>query len=180
MTPKEHVDLSVYPSVDISYKSAKEHYSGQVAALMDKLSKSKTSEKAKAMNPQDFKWSLVFNRAEDPPTVQDPQLFTSILCANSQHWLKARGGGWKNYEEIDVVPQQIRANYERRANLICHQRKAAAAGATNHEENGQDRTKLLADNLLEAFTLLARECQDDRLVAIAKTAVGMLIEDVLE
>jgi len=179
--PKQEIDLSKYPSVDISYKSAKEHYSGQVAALMDKLSQSKTAAKAKAMQPQDFKWSLVFNRADDPPNITDPKFFTSFLCANSQCWLKARGGGWNKYEEITgVVPPQIKAQYEQRANLICQQRKVAEAGESQHEDNGHDRLKDLAENLLEAFNLLAKESKDERLVAIVRTSVGMLIEDVLE
>ncbi len=182
MTPKEHIDLSTYPAIDISYSSAKSHYSGQVAALMDKLANSKTSATAKAMKPQDFKWSIVFNRADDPETVTDPELFTRILCTNSKHWLKARGGGWKNYEELSVVPSQVRNNYEQRANLICHQRQAAAAGEP--EDNGQASQSSLkhdkASKLREAFMELTNLGGDPRLISVAKSALEMLIEDVLE
>lgn len=181
MSKQEHSDLSVYPAIDISYKSAKEHYSGQVAAIMDKLSQSKTAARAKAMQPHEFKWSLVFNRAGDPPsTLTDPKMFTSYLCANSQCWLKARGGGWKGYEPIEVTPPQIRNQYEQRANLICQQRKVAAAGETEHESNCQDQRKSLADELLESFRKFTDQGGDYRLVSVAKSALEMLIEDVLE
>ncbi len=175
------VDLSKYPAVDITYKSAKENYSGQVAALMDKLANSKTSHKAKVMPPQDFKWSLVFNRAEDPPNITDNKAFTAYLCTNSGCWLKARGGGWKGYEEISVTPPQMRNNYEQRANLICQQRKRAEAGETGHDEDGRgDITKLLAESLIDAFDRFTSESGSGRLVAVARTALEMLIEDVLE
>lgn len=182
MTPKEHVELSELPAIDISYASAKLHYSGAVAALMDKLASSKTSAKAKAMKPQDFKWSIVFNRSEDPPNTTDPKVFVSYLSANSKHWLKARGGGWKNYEELPgAVPQQVLANYEQRASLICHQRSAAESG--EHESEGQDHRELIrskANNLWDAFVELTDQGGDPRLVSVAKGALEMLIEDVLE
>lgn len=182
MTSKDHVDLAAYPAIDISYASAKLHYSGAVAALMDMLAKSKTSSKAKTMKPQDFKWSIVFNRADDPPTTTDPKLFVSYLCSNSKHWLKARGGGWKNYEELTgTVPQQVLANYEQRASLICHQRTASESG--EHEPNGQDLRESIkekANNLWDAFVELTNLGGDPRLVSVAKGALEMLIEDVLE
>jgi len=181
VSTKESSEIHNYPAIDIPYKTARDHYGGQMAALMDKLSNSKTAAKAKAMDPQDFKWSIVFNRSNDPPSITDPKAFTAYLCTNSEHWLKARGGGWKGVEEISITPSQIKAQYEQRANLICQQRKRdEAAEETEHESNGQNKTKELAENLLEAFNALARECDDDRLVAIVRNSVGMLIEDVLE
>lgn len=162
-------------TVPVPYTVVQSKYSGQMAEIMDQLSKSSASPETKAKPPQKINWLLVCKRAEDPPGITDPEAFRSYLAANSEVYLKAVVDRFIWYEPLGVVPPHFMAQFEQRARWITDHRKqeSQAEGAVLSFESHQQPVH----NLLQSLEQWLQENRHDRRLAIvARTALEQLLE----
>lgn len=152
------------PRINIPFAVAKQRYGREVADLMARKAQS-VAEAAKRMNADEFKWTLEYAKADDPKT-DDPKEFAELLADHSLIYLVARGGNWKGWERIGIVPPQVMVRFEERAKLVCrrHENQPTEPEAQNAEAGSDLVTQL--DEWAEAHS-----GYDQRLYAIARLAL---------
>ena len=172
-------NLTGLPTIDIPYRNASEKYGGQVATLMDRLAESRAEQATKSMPPHTMKWSLVCERAADPPNLTDQRAFADYLAVNSSYYLKVIAGKWLSFEPIIPTPPQFMAQFEQRARHITNSR-------LEQLEAGEAVVRLPAPTSQESSLMLAfrewcREHEhDQRWATIAQLAIEQLIDSVPE
>jgi hypothetical protein len=86
------------PAIPLPYDAVRRHWGGQAHEVVEKFRASPRSAPTEEP-PETFKWTLEYERADDPPT-DVPELFARILATNSpsrlrRSWLVLRSGpGW--------------------------------------------------------------------------------------
>jgi hypothetical protein len=174
-TEKGKKYLTVDHEIEIPYQMAAKRYGAAVADLMAKRDASVAAE-AKRMEPHQFKWHIGWNQAQDPPGIVDYQDFLGALVRGTEVFLICRGGHFKGWQPLDVLPPQVRSKLEERSRLVCNQR-------THWGDNGQqdqepedepDGGAAVLDGL--NYWLDAHPGADKRLAAVARLALEHLFE----
>lgn len=183
--PKEKSNLVGKPSYEIAYAVVSKQYGGQVAALIDKMSTSRSQlVRSQASTPNKVRWEIVLDRAPDPEDLSSQEAILLYYKSNSKVYLKVAAGGniggkFTAYEELFSPPASIMAQFEQRAKLLADKRSQADDGPEEGTdvESGPDTDENLLVRLEE--WLSANPTADKRLSYIARTVLAELIDSVL-
>lgn len=116
--PKTRLPVGM-PRQELPYPAVQERHGKMALAIMEqRYEPDCRAATAKAMKPEEFTWTLEWQRAKDPDC-SDQEAFLSYLVANSKFYLVARGGKWVGSEEFGAPPPQILSRLKEHARLAC-------------------------------------------------------------
>lgn len=176
-TEKGKKYLPDFPEIKIPAELAISRFGAVVADLMEKKDASVAAQ-AKKMAAREFSWTLAYDQAKDPEDISDAEEFLGYLIAKSRVYLVARGGHWKGWQELDVLPPQVRAKFEDRARLVCAQRAHWARHQDGEPEEPDGFNAGTSADIMDQLDtwLVDNPRADRRLAAVARLALEKLFE----